>query len=149
MAARVADQTGFLQLERPLGHALPTHAQHVGDQLLRHDQFVVPQTIQAQQQPTAQLLVKRVVAIANRRLRHLRDQRLRVPQQQVQHWRSVELFLDRPGLQLETMAGALNHRAAGRGFTAHEQRDSHQPFVPHHGDLGRRAVLHHVEERND
>ena len=43
------------------------------------------QAVQAQQQPAAQLLVERMVAVAHRRLRHLRDQRLGVAQQQVQH----------------------------------------------------------------
>jgi hypothetical protein len=52
------------------------------------------QAVQAQQQPAAQLLVQRVVAVAHRRLRHLRDQRLRVAQQQVHHRAgAVELFL--------------------------------------------------------
>jgi hypothetical protein len=40
------------------------------------------EAIERQQQPAAQLLVHRVMAIAHRGLRHLRDQGLRVAQQQ-------------------------------------------------------------------
>ena len=82
---RVTDQAGPLQLDRAFGHAFAAHAEHVGDQLLRHHQLVAVQPVQAQQQPAAQLLVERVVPVADRRLRHLRDQRLGVAQQQVQH----------------------------------------------------------------
>jgi hypothetical protein len=49
------------------------------------DELVGRQAVEAEQQPAAQLLVERVVAVAHRGLRHLRDQRLRVAQQQVQH----------------------------------------------------------------
>ncbi len=60
MLACITDQPGLLQLQRRLGHAFAAHAQHVGDQLLRH----------------------------------LRDQRLGVAQQQVQHRPGqVERFL--------------------------------------------------------
>lgn len=37
---------------------IPTHAEHVGDQLLRHNEFVALQPVQAQKQPTAQLLIE-------------------------------------------------------------------------------------------
>jgi hypothetical protein len=66
-----------------------------GDQFLRHNKLVALQAIQAQQQPPAQLLIERMVAITNRRLRHLRDQRLGVAQQQMQHGaRAAELILN-------------------------------------------------------
>ena len=47
------------------------------------------------------------------------------------------------------MARALHDRAAGRRLAAHEQRDADHAFVADDGDLGRRAVLHHVEQRDD
>jgi hypothetical protein len=77
-SSRVLDQSRLLQLDRPFGDPFPAHAEHVGDQLLGHDELVAAQTIEAQQQPAAQLLVERMVPIAYRRLRHLSDQRLRV-----------------------------------------------------------------------
>jgi len=72
----IADQSGDLQLQRRLGDTGSAHTQHVGDQFLRHAQLIGRQAIQAQQQPTTQLLVDRVVAIADRRLRHLRNESL-------------------------------------------------------------------------
>src|SRR5450631_4878630 len=40
MSARVTDQSRLLQAKRRLGHPFATHAQHVGDQLLRHHKLV-------------------------------------------------------------------------------------------------------------
>jgi len=71
IAVAIADQSGGLQLQRRLGDTGSAHTQHVGDQFLRHAQLVGRQAVQAQQQPTTQLLVDRVVAIADRRLCHL------------------------------------------------------------------------------
>lgn len=61
------------------------HAEHVGNEFLGHAELVGRQPIQAQQQPAAELLVQRMVAIAYRRLRHLRDQCLGVVQKKMQH----------------------------------------------------------------
>ena len=98
MPAAVANHAELLQLAGRFGHAFAAHAEHVGDQFLRHVQLVRRQTIQAQQQPAAQLLVERMMAVADRGLRHLRDQRLRVAQQQVQQ-----------------RAGAVEFRPSARG----------------------------------
>lgn len=50
VTARDADQTGPLQLERAFGDAFAAHTEHVGNQFLRHHEFVALQPIQAQQQ---------------------------------------------------------------------------------------------------
>ena len=52
-AAAVVNQPVRLQVAGGLGDALPAHAQHVRDQLLRHPQFIAWQAVQAQQQPAA------------------------------------------------------------------------------------------------
>src|SRR3990167_477829 len=78
----IADEPRTLQLEGRLRHAFAPHAQHVGDQLLRHHQLVALQAVQAQQQPAAQLLVQRMVAVAHGGPRQLSNERLRVAQQQ-------------------------------------------------------------------
>jgi hypothetical protein len=46
-----------------------------------HLQFVGGQTIDAEQQPPAQLLIDRMMAVADGRLRHLCDQCLGIAQQ--------------------------------------------------------------------
>lgn len=55
------------------GHAFAADAQHIGDEVLSHAQFVRVQSVKSQEQPPAQLLIDFVMAIANRRLRHLRN----------------------------------------------------------------------------
>jgi len=75
-AAMVVNQPGIVQLKGAFGRALPGHPQHVGDQLLRHQHFRTLQTIEAQQQPAASLLVERMVPITRSGLHHLCDQRL-------------------------------------------------------------------------
>jgi hypothetical protein len=101
------------------------------------------QAVQAQQQPAAQLLIDRVVPIAHRSLRHLRQQRLRVAQQHV---------LQRPGA-LE-LASASWRRRAGKALPAlcttarlgvvwppMKSAMPTSPFVADHRNLGRRIRL--------
>ena len=40
MATMVTNQPGVLQTGGLMGNGLTTHTQHVGDKLLRHDEFV-------------------------------------------------------------------------------------------------------------
>jgi hypothetical protein len=47
------------------------------------------------------------------------------------------------------MPGTLHHRPAGRGVAAHEQGDADDAVVAHDGDLGRSAVGHDVQQRDD
>ncbi|MNR24554.1 hypothetical protein D3C85_1416370 [compost metagenome] len=59
------------------------------------------QSVQAEQQPPAKLLVQRMMSVAHRCLSHLREQRLRVSKQQVlQGPTPVELVFQRLTLQL-------------------------------------------------
>ena len=88
--------------------------------------------------------------VADCSLGHLRDQRLRVAQQQNLHPAvAMELVLQLLAGQPVSMAGALYDRAARGGFTAHEQRDADETLVAHHRDLRRCAVFHHVQQRHD
>jgi hypothetical protein len=99
-ASLVTYQPGVLQLPGGFGDAFTAHAEHVGNQFLCHGEFVRCQTIQAQQQLLAQLLVDRMVPIADRRLRHLGDRRLGVAQQRVhRRTETLELVRDQFGLR--------------------------------------------------
>ena len=49
LTAAVIDYTQFLEFAGGFAHALATHAQHVGDQLLSHVHFVRCRSIEAQQ----------------------------------------------------------------------------------------------------
>jgi Predicted Zn-dependent protease (DUF2268) len=120
--ARVSNEPRLLQLERPFGHPFAAYSQHVGNEFLRHHQLIAPQPIQAQQQPTAELLIQRMMPITRGRLRHLRNQGLRVAQHQVQHRSAArELGLHDFGIETATGSGTLHHGTAGGGFPAHEQ----------------------------
>ena len=108
------------------------------------------QTVERQQQPAAQLLVDRVMAVANRRLRHLGDQRLGVPQQHVQQIAmTVELVFEALAREPIRRARTLDDRTIRRGFTAHEQRHADRTLVAYHRDLRRSAVLQDIQQRDD
>jgi len=87
----------------------------------------------AQKQPAAALLFHRVVAVADRSLRHLREQRLRVPQQQaLKHAAPPELILQHLRSHPDGAPGAPDDGAIGHGVAAHEQRDADQPLFTGH-----------------
>ena len=62
---------------------------------------------------------------------------------------AVELILEPLPWQPVGRTRALHDRPARRALPAHEQRDADQALVAHHRDLGRCAVLHHVQQRDD
>src|SRR5579862_2303060 len=76
----ILNETGSLQLESSLGDAFSPNAEHVGNQFLRHHQFRTLQPVEAQKKPPAKLLIERMMPVAYRGLRHLRDERLGIPQ---------------------------------------------------------------------
>jgi len=120
VAALVADQSGLLQVAGGFSDALAAHAEHVGDQLLRHRQLIGIQPIQAQQQPPAELLIQRVMAVAYRCLGHLGDQGLKAQEsaadateahrQQLKHMAIVAHELRNPLTPLRIAAGLLINR---------------------------------------
>jgi hypothetical protein len=91
-----------------------------------------------------------MMAVANRRLRHLGNQRLGEAQRQVlQLPAEGEFAFQHAGAQAVAVTRALNHRTAGSTLAAHEQGDSDQAFVTGDGDFGRGAAFHHIEQRDD
>src|ERR1700687_697449 len=150
MSAVVMNDAELLHFPGRFGDALTTHAEHVSDQFLGHRQFVGRQAVQGQQQPTAQLLVYRVMAVADCSLGHLREQRLRVTQQQNLHLTvAMKLVLEFLAEQPVSITGALYDRAVRGRFAAHEQRDSNETLVSYYGDFRGRAGFHHVQKRYD
>src|ERR1700731_3528727 len=88
-----------------------------------------------------------MMAITHGGLRHLRDQGLRVAQQQkLQRPISMELVLELLSDQAVSVAGALHYRPTRGGFTAHEQRDADEAFVADHRNFRRGAVAQHVQK---
>ena len=142
LPAAVLDEPGGLQLARRLGDRLAAHAEHVGDQLLGHVQLIVGQLVEAQQQPAAQLLIHRVMAVAHHALGHLRHQRLRVGQRQAQQ---VAVLVEFPGhhfgAQSPRRACALDHRLVRGGPATEHERNADQAVLAGHGQFGGGAVL--------
>jgi hypothetical protein len=149
-APAVPDQPVGLQPADRRVDACCRHAEHVGDQLLGHLERTGRQPVHAEKQPAAQLLLQRMMPVAYRRLRHLRDQRLGVAQQeQLERAAAIELAPDHHGRNAVGMARVLHHRAAGGRFAAHERRDADHPFVSGKRELRRGSVARHREQRND
>src|SRR5690242_18820317 len=91
-----------------------------------------------------------MMPIAYRGLRHLRNECLRIAQQQAHYGAgAIELLFQQLRLQSKTVSRALNHSPARRGFTAHEQRYAEYAFIADHGDFGRCAILQYIEQRYD
>src|ERR1700679_4167550 len=63
--------------------------------------------------------------------------------------RSIEILLHDLRLQPISQSGALHYRAARRGIAAHEQRNTDDALIAHHGDLVGGTILHHVQQRDD
>lgn len=150
MARLISDQADSLQFQRSFGHAPTSDAQHVGDELVRHDQIIALQPVHAMQQVAADLLFNRVMAVAHGSLGHLRHEGLRVPKHQIFHGRMpLELVLDPACLEPETLARTAHNGLAGAAFSAHERRDARDAVAPHHGDFRRTTVVQHIEQRHD
>jgi len=91
-----------------------------------------------------------VVPVADRRLGHLRDQRLHVAQQQDLHLAvAMELLLEQLCGQTVSVTCALHDRLTRSAVAAHEQRHADETFVAHHRDFRRRPVFHHIQQRHD
>ncbi|MCY1349525.1 hypothetical protein D9M69_357160 [compost metagenome] len=63
MPMAVVDQVRGLELQGGLGHAGAPHSEHVGNEFLRHRQVVGGQPVDAQQQPSAQLLPSAALSV--------------------------------------------------------------------------------------
>ena len=62
---------------------------------------------------------------------------------------AVEFRFDRAARQLVRGARTLHDRSARRTLPTHEERHADGPLVTNHRNLGRCAVLQHVQQRND
>ena len=126
------------------------HPEQIGDALLRHAHLARAEPVEREEEPPAQLLVHRVVPVAHRGLRHLRDQRLGEAQEQpLQRLAAVEASFHRPGAHAPAVPGDLHHRAARRDAAAHEERHPDHALPAGERDLGGGAVLQEVEQRHD
>jgi hypothetical protein len=98
------------------------HAEHICNQLLGHSQHVAIDAVEAEKQPSAQLLLDRVVTIAQRGLRRLGPHRLNVSQEQPLHGpAAVQLSPQRGRLPAQGRARALDRGPRERGIAAQDE----------------------------
>lgn len=91
-----------------------------------------------------------MMPVADSRPAHLREQRLRVAQQEIlQRAGAVKLLLQPLARKAKAVTAALHDGATRRGLAAHEQRDPDHPLEAYDGDFCRRTVFHDVEQRDD
>ncbi len=110
MAAAAVDQSRMLQLSGRVCDGFTAHAEHIGDQSVRHRELVRGQPIHARKDPSAQSLFHRVAPIARADLSGLRDQRKGVAQQQAgQRTVVIEGALRPICGQPITMSGTQHH----------------------------------------
>ncbi len=91
-----------------------------------------------------------MVAIADGGLCHLRDQRLRIPQQDLHQLAvALELPIETRARQSVGTACTLHDGPTRRTFSTHEHRDPDCPVIANQGDFSRRAVLERVKQGDD
>jgi hypothetical protein len=145
VAAAAIDRAQLLKFAGCLGDTRAPHAEHAGDEFLRHDQLVRRCPIEREQQPATELLQQRMVAIAHRRLRHLSQDRLRVAKQQPQQQpEAIELLHQQSRRQLVAVARGLHQRPARSRLATHEKRDAEHPFPADAGYFRGGAVLRQI-----
>lgn len=83
-------------------------------------ELVARETVSAQEQPAAQLLVQRVVPIAGGGLCHLSDKCLGVPAKEVEYRSPAELFFQNTRAEPKADPGTVHNGPAGRRLSAHE-----------------------------
>jgi hypothetical protein len=66
----ITDRPELLELSGCIRNSFAPHLQHVGNELVRHQDLVRRESVERKQQQSAQLLIDAVMAIAYRCLRH-------------------------------------------------------------------------------
>ena len=88
--------------------------------------------------------------IADGCLRDLRDERLRIAQQQFLKLAAArELILQHLRLHPDDGSGALDDGTVGHRAASHEEGNAHYPVITRQTHLRGRTVFHHVQQRDD
>ena len=149
LAAAVFDQVLPLEVRCRFGHAFPAHAEHVGEELVRHAEFRRAHPVARHQQPAREARADDVEAVAGRGLGNLRHQRVDIAVQPALQRRRAAQRAQEPGLaQLQRGSAALHERAHRGRFDAERQRDADHAFASHHPDLEREVALDDGEQRH-
>jgi hypothetical protein len=130
-AAAVRDPADDFELLRGKRYTFAANTDHVGDQLLGHAQHIVIDSIEAEEQPLAKLLLERVMPVAQRGLRGLGPHGLHVAKEHaLDDATALELALQGSRLPAHRIAGTLDRRSGERRLAAQDQPDAHAAFAP-------------------
>ena len=119
----------LLELAGGLGDAFAPHAEHVRDEFLGHGQLVARQSVKRKQQPATQLLVDRVMSIADCGLGLLGDERLGIAQQDVLQLAVTMKFLLEPSARQPVRDSRRFERWRGSSWF-HPFMNSAMPIAP-------------------
>jgi hypothetical protein len=144
------DETFPFQVVGGFGDAGAAHAQHMGEELMRQEQFIRVKTVTGLKQPATQAFFYSMKAVASNILRDLRDIGLRVFQHHVpQRLIGVELLEQMLCLHSYRFAGNLDDVLGLRRFApAHEGVDPYHLAAADHSSLSRAAVVHRDGDRD-
>ena len=138
----VVDQAGGLKLSGRFGDPLPTHPHQVGDHLLSDLQPIARYQVETEEQPAAQLLIHRVVPVAENILGNLGEQGLGIAQgQPMQAHALVELPAQHFGPQAIGLPRTLHHHLVIGCLSPQNQGDANHAVLAGHRHLGGRAVF--------
>ncbi len=150
MPAHIANYSRVLKSSGGNRYALAPHAEQVRNNFLRQNYLVGLQAIVAEKKPAAKPLLERMQAVADGGLRNMRNQRLRITEQNVLQRAAPRKFvLNNFRFDAERAARNLHDGLIGRGFAAHKQGDSQHAASARHSHLGGRAVGCNVKKRNN
>lgn len=150
IAAVVFDEAAALQGIGGSRDADPAHAQHIGQEFVRHVEVVGMRAVLAHQQPAGQALGGLVKAQAGGRSGLLRHQHIEVTVHaalQRQAARQLEpegRCADSPG-----SPGPLHHRMQRRGDDAQRELRAQHAFAAHHADFHPGAAFDQGHQRDE
>src|SRR5215468_2143816 len=148
-APAVTDQPPPLQADRDRGHARALYAEYHRDVFLSQRQGVLFAVIEADQQPAAETLLRGVEVIADGRLSHLRQHRVRVQEHQVMRRAAMpELFTQGFGADAPGLSRDLHYRAEWNLSTFQGERAADHPLETDHPDSNRIAPARGRKHRN-
>ena len=126
------------------------HSQRVGEQLMRHSELLRGQPIEAQQNPSTQVLINRMALVAYGALRHESEQSACVAKQQRLQGAAASELLDEylASHAMHESAALHDGTAPGHGV-AHEQSDAENAFPSDRCHFGRCSINRDLLHRNN
>jgi hypothetical protein len=149
-AAVATDRAGVLQPQRRDRDAFAAHTEEAGRRLVRQHLLVRLHPVHAEQQAPAQLLIDRVIAVADRGLSDLRIHGIHKWPNDFEHRAgATDLILHNRSAYSLPLPATLDPCLNGLSTATHERQQAHDTLVSDDRDLTGLAVAHHAQQRHD